>query len=97
MRVPTYLAAVATAALLFAGQGASAQTAGSTTGPAAGSNVVPNTAVQKDNPASSTGSGVAGQSTEGVAPGAAVGAGAPGSTAKQGTQGGPAPKPAQSQ
>jgi hypothetical protein len=74
--------------MLFSGQAARAQTAGSTSGPAAGSPVTPNTAVQKENPANPAS---AEQAKEGVSPGAAVSAGSPGATAKEGTQGGPAP------
>jgi len=86
MRIASYMAATM---LLVAVPAATAQTAGSTSGPAAGSPVVPNTAVQKENPAN-TAPG-ADQAKEGVSPGAAVSAGSPGATAKEGTQGGPAP------
>ena len=95
MRIASYLAATL---LLVAGPAAMAQT-GSTSGPAAGSDVVPNTAVQKENPANPTTAGPqgGGQGTEGLSPGGAVSAGAPGSIAKEGTQGGPAPASAGAQ
>jgi hypothetical protein len=88
MRITNYMAAAAAMMLFVAGPAARAQTAGSTSGPAAGTPVAPNTAVQKENPANPAS---AEQAKEGVSPGAAVSAGAPGATAKEGTQGGPAP------
>jgi hypothetical protein len=88
MRITNYMAAAAAMMLFVAGPAARAQTAGSTSGPAAGSPVAPNTAVQKENPANPAS---AEQAKEGVSPGAAVSAGSPGATAKEGTQGGPAP------
>jgi len=51
MRITNYMAAAAAMMLFVAGPAARAQTAGSTSGPAAGSPVAPNTAVQKENPA----------------------------------------------
>lgn len=89
MRIASY---IATTILLLAGSAATAQTAGSTSGPAAGTAVVPNTAVQKENPSNAAPGGA----KEGVSPGAAVSAGSPGATAKEGTQGGPAPASAAS-
>lgn len=88
MRIASYMAGAAATMLLVAGPAATAQTPGSTSGPAVGSPVAPSTAVQKENPANPAG---ADQAKEGVSPGAAVSAGAPGATAKEGTQGGPAP------
>src|SRR3954464_9598082 len=74
-------AGVALAALLTLSSPAMAQQ-GSTSGPAAGTPVAPNTAAEKQNP---------NQETGGVSPGGAVGAGSPGATARSGTQGGPPP------
>ena len=88
MRTTAPRAALAVTTVFLLGAAATAQTAGSTSGPAAGSSVVPNTAVEKENPANPAS---AGQAKEGVSPGAAAGAGAPGTAAKAGTQGGPAP------
>src|SRR5215213_126573 len=84
MRITNYMAAAAAMMLFVAGPAATAQTAGSTSGPAAGSPVAPNTAVQKGNPANPAS---AEQAKEGVSLGAAVSAGSPGATAKEGTQG----------
>jgi len=81
MKPRDFAAGVAMAAFLAVGSPAMAQQ-GSTSGPAVGTNVTPNTAVQKQNPDQETG---------GVSPGGAVGTGGPGATAKSGTQGGPAP------
>ncbi len=72
MSIRIYLAAWGSACLLASG-GAFAQQAGSTTGPAAGKNVEPSTAIQKNNSAGS-GSQDQGAST--------AGAGAPGAEAK---------------
>ena len=93
MTIRTCVAGAAVTALLAfapAAMAGSSSSQGSTTGPAAGSNVQPSTAVQKDNPAAqgNTGSSGSGQSAAG-----AVGAGAPGTAAKGGTEGGPSPKP----
>lgn len=87
----SYIAgAVATTFLVFGSATAIAQQ-GTTTGPAAGSNVEPSAAAQKQNPTSPSGAGSqgTGQATEGEPTGGAVSAGAPGATAKSGTQGGP--------
>jgi hypothetical protein len=65
-----------------------AQQQGTTSGPAVGTPVVPGTAAQKENPATTGGSNVHS---------GAVGVGAPGATAKPGTEGGPAPSGAQRQ
>jgi hypothetical protein len=86
--IAKYMAAAAATILLASGPAATAQTAGSTSGPAVGSPVVPNTAVQKENPANPA---TAERAKEGLSPGAAVSAGSPGAIAKEGTQGGPAP------
>ena len=94
MGIASYKAGLAATMLVVLGTAATAQTAGSTSGPAAGSSVVPNTAVEKENPANPASGD---QAKEGVSPGAAAGAGAPGSAAKEGTQGGPAPGSAGSQ
>src|SRR3954451_16508047 len=51
MRIANYVAAAAATIVLGTAPAAMAQTAGSTSGPAAGSTVAPNTAVQKENPA----------------------------------------------
>ena len=94
MRIHTCMAGMAVTVLLAFAPAAMAQGGtspqGSTTGPAAGSNVEPSTATQKQNPAAqtTTGSQGSGQATTG-----AVGAGAPGATAHPGTEGGPSPKP----
>ena len=96
MKMATGAAAGLAAALLL-GVPAMAQntsgSAGSTSGPAAGGNVAPSTAVQKENPAGQMGAGQhqgAGQAS------GAMGAGAPGMAAKPGSEAGPAPtkKPA---
>ena len=63
---------------------------GSSSGPAAGGNVAPSTAVQKQNQTGQMGAGQHGAS--GQAAGGAMGAGAPGVAAKPGAEGGPAPK-----
>ncbi len=65
------------------------QTGGVTSGPAAGTPVVPSTTAQKQNPANPAGSV---QSNDAGAQGAA-GAGAPGGAAKSGSEGGPSPGP----
>jgi hypothetical protein len=75
-----YLVAWGSACLLASGV-AFAQQAGSTSGPAAGKNVEPSTATQKEN---SAGPGSQDQ-------GASAAAGAPGTEAKPGTEGGRAP------
>ena len=51
MSIANYMAAAAATMLLVLAPPATAQTAGSTSGPAVGSPVAPNTAVQKENPA----------------------------------------------
>jgi len=79
MSIHGYLAALGSACLLASGV-AFAQQPGSTSGPAAGTNVEPSTAIQKENSAGSQGRG---------APSPA--AGAPGVEAKPGTEGGGAP------
>lgn len=66
------------------------QQRGSTTGPAVGTPVLPSTAVQKDNPAATAGSGGSGAAA--VQPGA-VGVGAPGVAAKPGSEGGSSSAP----
>jgi hypothetical protein len=76
MSIRIYLAAWGSACLLASGV-AFAQQAGSTSGPAAGKNVEPSTAIQKEN----AGSGSQDQ-------GSAAAAGAPGAEAKPGTEGG---------
>jgi hypothetical protein len=84
---------LAASAILLAGvtvgsavQAQQAGSSGSTSGPAAGGNVQPSTAVQKDNMQSQ------GAGAHTGAP--ATAAGAPGATARPGTEAGPAAKPA---
>jgi hypothetical protein len=81
MSIRIFLAACGSACLLASGV-AFAQQAGSTSGPAAGKNVEPSTAIQKEN---SAGSGSQDQSAYPAA------AGAPGAEAKPGTEGGRPP------
>jgi syndecan 1 len=84
----TVIAGTAVAALFAIGSTVMAQQPqGVTSGPAAGSEVQPSTAVQK--PAPSTGT----QSPSEQAKGGAAAAGAPGVTAQPGTEGGPALTP----
>jgi hypothetical protein len=80
MSIRIYLVAWGSACLLASGV-AFAQQAGNTSGPAAGTNVEPSTAIQKDN---SAGSGSQDQ-------GSGAAAGAPGAEAKPGTEGGRVP------
>jgi hypothetical protein len=94
MKALTYAGAGLAAVLLLATP-AMAQTSGGastghTSGPAAGGNVTPSTAVQKDNPAGQTGAGQ--QGGAGSSSGSAMGAGAPGVAAKPGSEAGPATK-----
>jgi hypothetical protein len=79
MSIHSYLAALGSACLLASGV-AFAQQPGSTSGPAAGKNVEPSTAIQKENSAGSQDRGAS-----------STAAGAPGVEAKPGTEGGPAP------
>ncbi len=65
---------------------AAGQDTGTTSGPAAKSNVVPNTAAGKQQTAQGTTNGSSTTSVQG-----SVGAGAPGTEAKQGTEAGTAP------
>ena len=84
------LAGGALIASLALGQPALAQQRGSTTGPAVGTPVMPSTAVQKESPAATAGSGQSGAAA--VRPGA-VGVGAPGVAAKPGSEGGSSSAP----
>jgi hypothetical protein len=79
MSIGTYVAAWGSACLL-ASEVAFAQQPGSTSGPAAGKNVEPSTAAQKNNSAESQDRGAS-----------STAAGAPGIEAKPGTEGGCAP------
>ena len=79
MSIRSYLAALGFACLLIGGV-AFAQQPGSTSGPAAGKNVEPSTAIQKENSATSQDRGAS-----------STAAGAPGVEAKPGTEGGRAP------
>jgi hypothetical protein len=79
MSIHSYLAALGSACLLASGV-AFAQQPGSTSGPAAGKNVEPSTAIQKGNSAVSQDRGAS-----------STAAGAPGVEAKPGTEGGRAP------
>jgi len=99
MRIQNCMTGVAVAALLAVAPAAMAQQGGTsphgrTSGPAAGSNVEPSTAVQKDNPAAQTNTGSQGSGQAGgQAATGGTSVGAPGVTAKEGTEGGPSPKP----
>jgi hypothetical protein len=85
MSIRSYLSGAAATVVVLIGSVSMAQQ-GTTTGPATGADVAPSTAVQKQNPATSTQS-VGEQAKEG-----ATAAGAPGVTADPGTQGGPPPQ-----
>ena len=97
MKMSRYMAGAAAMALLALGSSAMAQQArpgqrGSTSGPAAGSPVQPNTAVQKQTPDAMPQGTTGSQAQQG-----GVSVGAPGVTAQPGTEAGPAPaRPGQS-
>jgi hypothetical protein len=81
MRTKTILTGAAVASALLIGSAAWAQQtggAGSTTGPAAGGNVQPSTAIQKDNTGGSDASGRSATSAPSAAGGAAGVEGKPG-------------------
>lgn len=84
MTIRRYLAGASAVALIAFGPAAFAQQ-GTTSGPAAGGPVKPNTAVEKQNP-------MAREQLPGEKAGA-VAVGAPGTPAQPGTEGGPKPSP----
>ncbi len=84
-----YVAGGILAACLAFGPPALAQQKGVTSGPAVGTDVVPSTTAQKEDPALPAGSGKA---DPGLRRGA-VGVGAPGVAAKSGSEGGTSPGP----